>query len=198
VETLVNIPPIVEHGPEIYAALGTDRSKGTKVMCLNHGFGRPGLLEVEFGITLREVIEAAGGGASGQRLEAVVLGGPMGSILLPEEWDVPVCYGAMAERGIQLGHGGLVAIPEGADFRGLLEHWLEFMMDESCGKCVPCRLGSQTARNLLRDSGRPECRSRLERLLEVMEQGSLCAFGQFMPGPMRKLIRHFGDRIFES
>jgi len=85
-----------------------------------------------------------------------------------------------------------VAVPESADFRGLLEHWLEFMMDESCGKCVPCRLGSQTARNLLRDSGRPEGRTRLERLLEVMEQGSLCAFGQFMPGPMRKLIRHFG------
>jgi len=198
VETLVNIPPIVERGPETYAALGTDKSKGTKVMCLNHGFARPGLLEVEFGITLREVIEEAGGGAGGQHLEAVVLGGPMGSILLPEEWDVPVCYGAMAERGIQLGHGGLVAIPEGADFRGLLEHWLEFMMDESCGKCVPCRLGSQTAWNLLRDHGHPECRSRLERLLEVVEQGSLCAFGQFMPGPMRKLIRHFGDRIFES
>jgi NADH:ubiquinone oxidoreductase subunit F (NADH-binding)/NADH:ubiquinone oxidoreductase subunit E len=198
VETLVNIPPIVEYGPEPYAALGTDQSKGTKVMCLNHGFARPGLLEVEFGITLREVIEEAGGGAGGARLAAVVLGGPMGSLLLPEEWDVPVCYGAMAERGIQLGHGGLVAVPEETNFRGLLEHWLTFMMDESCGKCVPCRLGSQTAWNLLRGDGHPAGRARLARLLEVMEQGSLCAFGQYMPGPMRKLIQCFGDQIFAT
>src|SRR3972149_5256484 len=69
----------------------------------------------------------------------------MGSVLAPEEWDVPVCYGAMSRRGIQLGHGGLVAVPRGTDFRGLLEHWLEFMQEESCGKCVPCRVGALRA-----------------------------------------------------
>jgi len=198
VETLANIPPIIEHGPEAYAALGTEKSKGTKVICFNHGFARPGLLEVEFGITLRELIEEAGGGAGGRRLEAVVLGGPMGSLLVPEEWDVPVCYGAMGERGIQLGHGGLVAIPEGSDSRALLEHWIEFMMEESCGKCVPCRLGSRAAWNLLRANGQPGARPQLERLFDVMDQGSLCAFGQNLPGPMRALVRHFGDRIFKS
>lgn len=198
VETLANIPPIVLSGAEAYAALGTDKSKGTKVICFNRGFARPGLLEVEFGITLREVIEEAGWGAGGERLAAVVLGGPMGSLLVPAEWDVPVCYGAMRERGIQLGHGGLVAIPEGTDPRGLLEHWLEFMMEESCGKCVPCRLGSRRAWNLLNASDHGTTRDQLENVFGVMEDASLCAFGQNMPGPMRALIHHFGDRIFPS
>jgi NADH:ubiquinone oxidoreductase subunit F (NADH-binding) len=110
---------------------------------------------------------------------------------------VPVCYGRMAEEGIQLGHGGLVAIPEGADFRALLEHWLEFMMDESCGKCVPCRLGSQRAWRVLHEQEGAACRARLDRLFELMEAGSLCAFGQSMPRPMRKLMESFGDRILQ-
>ena len=123
----------------------------------------------------------------------------MGSVLTPEQWDVPVCYAAMRERGIELGHGGLVAVPEDADFRGLLEHWMKFMIDESCGKCVPCRLGSQCAANALR-AGKEErqTRRRLDELFTAMEQGSLCAFGRSMPGPMRQLIEHFGDRIFKS
>jgi NADH:ubiquinone oxidoreductase subunit F (NADH-binding) len=100
----------------------------------------------------------------------------------------------MAERGIQLGHGGIVAVPEGTDFRALLRHWATFMRDESCGKCVPCRLGSRRAYDLLCSGGAP--RPDLERLLEVIEEASLCAFGQLMPKPMRQLIDHFGDRIF--
>jgi NADH:ubiquinone oxidoreductase subunit F (NADH-binding)/NADH:ubiquinone oxidoreductase subunit E len=196
VETLVSIPFIVERGPELYAGLGTARSKGTKVFSLNHGFARPGLVEVEFGITLLEVIAEAGKGAGGMRLEAVILGGPMGSVLRPHEWGVPVCYVHMAEKGIQLGHGGLVALPQGTDFRALLEHWLEFMMDESCGKCVPCRLGSKRAWRVLHEQQGTACRARLRRLFELMEAGSLCAFGQSMPRPMRKLIESFSDQIF--
>ncbi len=198
VETLVNIAPILDKGAEAYSALGTRDSSGTKAMCLNHGFARPGIVEVEFGTTLRELIEEAGGSANGKPLEAVILGGPMGSLLLPEQWDVPICYELMAQQGIELGHGSLVALPEGTDYRALLEHWLKFMMDESCGKCVPCSLGSQKAWNLVRDRiHQPECRSQLERLFEVMEQGSLCAFGQYMPEAMRQMIQYFGDRIFQ-
>ena len=197
VETLVNIAPILEKGAEVYSALGTKYSSGTKAMCLNHGFARPGIVEVEFGTTLRELIVEAGESANGKPLEALIIGGPMGSLLLPEQWDVPICYETMAERGIHLGHGGLVALPEGTDYRALLEHWLKFMMDESCGKCVPCRLGSQKAWHLVRNQiERSECRAQLERLFEVMEQGSLCAFGQYMPEPMRQMTEHFGDRIF--
>jgi NADH:ubiquinone oxidoreductase subunit F (NADH-binding) len=104
----------------------------------------------------------------------------------------------MAEEGIQLGHGGLVAIPKGTDFRALLEHWLEFMMDESCGKCVPCRLGSKRAWRVLREQDGTARRARLGQLFEVMEAGSLCAFGQSLPRPMRKLMESFGDPIFKS
>ena len=198
VETLVCIPFIVERGAEFYASFGTSRSKGTKVLSLNHGFAHPGLVEVEFGITVQQVLAEAGGGAGGKLLEAAILGGPMGSVLLPQEWEVPVCYARMAEAGIQLGHGGLVAIPEGTDFRALLEHWLEFMMDESCGKCVPCRLGSKRAWRVLHEHNGAACRERLSRLFEVMEAGSLCAFGQSMPRPMRRLMESFGRQIFAS
>lgn len=122
----------------------------------------------------------------------------MGSLLLPEQWDVPICYRTMAERGIHLGHGGLVALPEGTDYRALLEHWLKFMKDESCGKCVPCRLGSEKAWHLVRHQiHQPEYRTQLEQLFGVMEQGSLCAFGQYMPEPMRQMIEYFGNRIFQ-
>jgi len=196
VETLINICTIVKQGAEIYAATGTPYSSGSKAMCLNHGFARPGIVEVEFGTSLQKVIEEAGGGAGGKKIEALLLGGPMGSLLLPQEWDVPICYEAMAKRGIQLGHGGMVALLEGTDYRALLEHWLCFMKEESCGKCAPCRLGAQKAWNLMR--GNNPDRAELERLFEVIEESSLCAFGQYMPAPMRQIIEHFGDRIFTA
>ncbi len=198
VETLVNVPWIMRHGAAAYRALGTAESSGTKAICLNHGFARPGIVEIEMGMTLRDLIEReAGGPREGETLEAVVLGGPMGSLLAPEEWDVPVCYAALSRRGIQLGHGGLVAVPRGADFRALLEHWLEFMQDESCGKCVPCRVGSRRALECARGDRGGDRRPEIERLLEVMADASLCAFGQQMPRPMRRMIERFGDRIFD-
>lgn len=198
VETLANVPFIVADGGHAYSQLGSAASRGTKALCLNRGFARPGIVEVEFGISLREVIQdLAGGAADGKELAAVLLGGPMGSVVMPDEWDIPLCYDAMRARGIEPGHGGLVAVAEDTDFRGLLAHWLRFMTEESCGKCVPCRLGSQCAKNALR-SGRSgaEIRARLEELFTAMELGSLCAFGQSMPRPMRQLLRNFGNRIF--
>jgi NADH:ubiquinone oxidoreductase subunit F (NADH-binding)/NADH:ubiquinone oxidoreductase subunit E len=112
VETLVNVAWIMEHGAAEYAALGTKGSPGTKAICLNHGFAVPGILEIEFGRSLRDVIERdVRGGADGQRLEAVLIGGPMGSVALPSQWDVPVCYQAMADHNLILGHAGLVAVP---------------------------------------------------------------------------------------
>jgi NADH:ubiquinone oxidoreductase subunit F (NADH-binding) len=195
VESLVSVPVIVERGADEYAALGTAACSGTKTLCFNHGFARPGIVEVEFGATLGGVIADAGGGAHGAELEAVLLGGPMGSVVTPPDWDVQVCYGAMGARGIQLGHGGVVAVPEGTDTLALLRHWLDFMRDESCGRCVPCARGSAHARSLI-DGAAPAQRARLERLLDVMEAGSLCAFGQSMPAPMRQLLDHFGTRVF--
>jgi NADH:ubiquinone oxidoreductase subunit F (NADH-binding) len=193
IETLVNIPWIVRHGAEAYRAFGMAASPGTKVFCLNHGFARPGIVEAEFGITLREIVERhAGGARDGTRLAAVVLGGPMGSVLRPSEWDVTLDFPRMAERGVQLGHGGLVAIPEGAGPGALLVHWLQFMAEESCGKCVPCRDGSRRALRLARDltSGRTgqDRREELARLLDTIEATSLCGFGQGIPAPVRSLL----------
>jgi NADH:ubiquinone oxidoreductase subunit F (NADH-binding)/NADH:ubiquinone oxidoreductase subunit E len=197
VETLVNVPWILDHGGEAYAALGTKSSPGTKAICLNHGFAFPGILEVEFGRSLREVIELdAGGGAHSQKLQAILIGGPMGSVALPKHWDVPVCYEAMAKCDLILGHAGLVAVPEGTDMRALFLHWLEFMADESCGKCVPCRLGSRRALDLAHGAAGRNVLPELSRLMDIMAQGSLCAFGQLLPGPMSQMLKYFGGQIF--
>ena len=199
VETLMNVPFIVYEGAEEYARLGTHASSGTKVISLNGGFAKPGLVEVEFGTSLREVIEEIGGGArDGEELAAVLVGGPMGSLVLPKDWDLPICYDAMSRHGINFGHGGMIAISVDADFRALLENWIQFMVDESCGKCTPCSLGSEcAAQTIRRDQPVQEVKARLDEIFTAMEQGSLCAFGHFIPGPMRQLIEHFGDRIFK-
>jgi len=187
VETLVNVPWILRRGPAAYRALGTRASPGTKALCLNAGFARPGIVEVEFGEPLRRVIEEeAGSGSGGAALDAVALGGPMGSIVPREDWDVPLDPARLRERGIELGHGGLVALPRGTDWLALAEHWLRFMADESCGKCVPCRLGSQRALEQVRDAA---ARGRLLELLDTIATTSLCGFGQGVPRPVIELLR---------
>lgn len=204
VETFGNVPWILERGPEAYRALGTTYSAGTKAICLNRGFARPGVVEVEMGAPLDEILlDEAGGGRDGEPLAAVLLGGPMGTVLTPDEWSVPICYGAMGVRGIQLGHGGLVAIPESADFPSLVEHMLAFARDESCGRCVPCREGSSIAWERARErtaNGKIPAAQRpwISRVLGVMEAASLCAFGQGVPAPVAKLCDAFGDRIFDD
>jgi NADH:ubiquinone oxidoreductase subunit F (NADH-binding) len=111
----------------------------------------------------------------------------MGSVLLPDEWDVDLCYDALGARGLDLGHGGLVALPAGTDFRALAVEWLAFMADESCGKCVPCRVGSQRAHALAAARTRHADAELLE-LLGVISAASLCAFGQSIPAPVRTLL----------
>ncbi|MEZ5561709.1 MAG: NADH-ubiquinone oxidoreductase-F iron-sulfur binding region domain-containing protein [Gammaproteobacteria bacterium] len=188
IETLVNIPWIVARGAEAFRKLGTPDSPGTKAFCFNHGFARPGVVEAEFGLSLRELVETHGGGShDGQPLAGIVLGGPMGSILLPEEWDVRMDYRDLAERGIHSGHGGLVALPAGTDWRELMIHWLEFMVAESCGKCVPCRLGSTQALALARQADAGEVQQKLPALLDLIATTSLCGFGQSLPRPVERL-----------
>jgi NADH:ubiquinone oxidoreductase subunit F (NADH-binding) len=151
------------------------------VLSLDAGFAFPGLVEVEFGSSLRTVVEEAAGRV---RLAAVALGGPMGSIALPDEWDVPICWEAMRARGLALGHGGLVALPEGSDFAALARSWLEFMASESCGKCVPCRVGSREAVELARAGAHAP----LLELLDTISAASLCPFGQDLPRPVRTIL----------
>lgn len=199
VETLNNVPWIIEHGPAAFAAMGTAESKGTKALCFNRGFAKPGIVEVEFGITLRSAIEdLGGGGRGGEELEAVLIGGPMGSIVTPDAWDAPICFAGMARRGINLGHAGLVAIPRGVNWASLLQHLLTFMRDESCGKCVPCRLGSLRAHEIARQGLTPDNLSRFERIMSLMKEASLCAFGRETPGPVRTILDKFGDRVIKE
>ncbi len=195
IETLLNVAWILQHGSKAFRAIGSAHSKGTKVLCLNSGFATPGLVEVAFGDSLREIIEEASGGAD---LAAVLLGGPMGSILFPEEWDISICYTEMSRRGIELGHGGLIAVPRDVDWRALVLHGLEFMADESCGRCTPCRLGSQQSLDWLRRPADASTRENLLRLFAVMEKGSLCAFGRNIPRPLRRMIERHADQIFVS
>lgn len=196
VETLNNMPWIMQHGPAAYAQMGSADSKGTKAVCFNHGFAKPGIVEIEFGITLREAIEnLGGGGAGGAQLEAVLIGGPMGSIVTPDQWDAPICFAGMARRGINLGHAGLVAIPKGTDWSALLRHLLTFMRDESCGKCVPCRLGSQRSHEMARHGLNEQNLASFKRIMGLMKEASLCAFGRETPGPVMTILEKFGDRI---
>jgi NADH:ubiquinone oxidoreductase subunit F (NADH-binding) len=192
VETLVNIPWILREGPQAYRELGTRGSPGTKAFCLNRGFARPGIVEAEFGLSLDDLIgQHAGGGAV--PLRAVLLGGPMGSLLRPSEWDIVLDYPVLRARGVQLGHGGVVAIPATANLRDLLLHAAQFMAAESCGKCVPCGTGSgrvlELARRLRESTEAAANPAReLAELLRLIQATSLCGFGQGVPGPMLSLV----------
>lgn len=195
IETLVNVPWIVARGPAAFRALGTTGSPGTKAFCLSAGFRHPGVVEAPYGIPLATLIRELGGGGTDGELAGVSLGGPMGSILLPHEWDVAVDYPSLAARGIRLGHGGLVALPAGTHWAELLVHWASFMARESCGKCAPCRLGSaraeRLARQLLAAGGvaghGTDAGHQLRELLDVVASTSLCGFGQGIPGPLETL-----------
>ena len=193
VETLANVGWIVRHGAKAYAAMGTESSRGTKALCFNRGFANPGIVEVEFGISLREaILDLGGGGRDGSELQAVLIGGPMGSIVTPDRWDVPVCFAAMAGAGINLGHGGLVAIPRGTDWAMLLRHLIGFMRDESCGKCTPCRLGSQRLHAIAAEGLQERDLPKAERILSLMRHASLCAFGRETPGPVETILQLMG------
>ncbi|MBL9119139.1 MAG: NAD(P)H-dependent oxidoreductase subunit E [Phycisphaerae bacterium] len=201
VETLVNVPWIIERGAAAFRLLGTLESPGTKAICLNRGFANPGIVEVEFGLTLRDLIErtqCGGGGAQGQRLEAVLLGGPMGSIVTPDLWETPVCFSAMAAKKINLGHAGLVAIPAPANWAAILRHLLDFMRDESCGKCVPCRLGTTRGHELVHAGLSTDSAATLRRILDLMGEASLCAFGRETTGPVRTILDRFGPQVIAS
>ncbi len=188
VETLVNVPWIVERGGDAFAAIGTKRSNGTKALCLNAGFAHPGIVEVPFGPSLRDVIQDWGATSCTRgELAGVLLGGPMGSFLDPSECDLPLCFAALEERGIQLGHGGLVAVPRDADLVALARHLLGFMAAESCGRCLPCRAGSARARSLAAGDLRSHAAA-LRSVLALMHETSLCAFGRDTPGPVGAVL----------
>jgi NADH:ubiquinone oxidoreductase subunit F (NADH-binding) len=119
----------------------------------------------------------------------------MGSIVTPDQWDVPVCFAAMGRKGINLGHGGLVALLHPVDWKKVMSHLLSFMKHESCGKCVPCRLGSQRVHELAKEGLNGQNIAAFRGVLSLMKDASLCAFGRETPGPIATIIEKFGDRV---
>jgi formate dehydrogenase iron-sulfur subunit len=200
VETLHNLPWIVEHGGAAYAKLGMERSRGTKLVSLNTRVKRPGLYEVELGITLRELIFGlAGGMEDGQRFKAVQVGGPLGGIFPERLLDTPLAFEPMAKAGGMLGHAGVVVYSEEDDLIEIGRALMHFCAVESCGKCFPCRIGSVRGTELfdqMLSGGVTDARmSLLKELCDTMEIGSLCALGGMIPIPIRNLVQFFPEEF---
>jgi NADH:ubiquinone oxidoreductase subunit F (NADH-binding)/NADH:ubiquinone oxidoreductase subunit E len=195
VETLCNIPFIARHGAEAYKALSPGATPGTKLVCLNDRFVRPGLYEVRFGTPVSEICNELGGGlVDGRSIKAVQIGGPLGGILPASKLDTPFDFDELAAEGCMVGHGSILAFDDRTDARALAKHLLRFGAHESCGKCFPCRIGLQRAYEMVERPGDLD-RDKLEALLETLELGSLCAHGGGMPAPIRSLIAHFPEEL---
>jgi formate dehydrogenase iron-sulfur subunit len=194
--TLAAAPDILAEGGAAYAAMGTGRSRGTLAVQLGGNIVRGGLIEVPFGISLRQVIEEIGGGTdSGRPIRAVQVGGPLGAYLPASQLDLPLDYEALANADAMLGHGGIVVFDDSVDMAAQARFAFEFCAVESCGKCTPCRIGSMRGAEMidrmLQGVQPAQTRSLIEELCETMTEGSLCALGGLTPLPVLSALRHF-------
>jgi NADH:ubiquinone oxidoreductase subunit F (NADH-binding)/NADH:ubiquinone oxidoreductase subunit E len=195
VETLCNMPFIAERGAEAYRALSPGATPGSKLVCFNERFARPGVYEVPFGITVRALCEEVAGGMRDDRtIKALQIGGPLGGILPASRLDTAFDFDALGAEGCMVGHGGIVAFDDATSMRAVAEHLLRFGADESCGKCFPCRIGLRRAEEMFAAEA-PVDRGLLEELLETLEVASLCAHGGGMPAPIRSLLAHFPEEL---
>ena len=196
VGTLANVPLILLNGVDWYREVGSEKSKGTKIFCLTGKIQNGGLIEVPMGIKLRTVIEDIGGGIlNGGEFKAAQTGGPSGGCLSKEHLDLPLDYESLAEAGSIMGSGGLVVMDQGTCMVDVARFFLSFTQQESCGKCVPCRLGTkrmlETLERIVAGEGKPEDIDTLEELGETIKLGSLCALGQTAPNPVLSTLRYF-------
>jgi len=200
VETYANVPWIVNHGAEAFAAKGTATSKGTKIFSLTGKVVNGGLIEVPMGATLREVIFAIGGGMlPGREFKAVQLGGPSGGCLPASLLDEPIDFESLVAAGSMMGSGGMVVVDDSTCMVDFAKFFLKFTAEESCGKCVPCRVGTQRMLEILErisagQAGEDDV-DRLERLAEDIVEGSLCALGGSAPNPVLSTLRYFRDEV---
>jgi len=211
VETLANIPSIIENGPAWFAATGTEKSKGTKVFALAGKINMVGLVEVSMGTSLSDVIyKIAGGVRNGKAIKAVQLGGPSGSCLPEESLDVKIDYESLTEAGTIMGSGGLVVLDEDTCMVDMAKFFTDFLQRESCGKCIPCREGTKRMHEILENiTRRPPDESghealerfkgvmQLNNLAEVIKDTSLCGLGQTAPNPLLSAMKHFRDEFEE-
>jgi NADH:ubiquinone oxidoreductase subunit F (NADH-binding)/(2Fe-2S) ferredoxin/NAD-dependent dihydropyrimidine dehydrogenase PreA subunit len=196
VETLANIPYIIRRGCRWYASHGTPASRGTKVFALTGKIRNPGLIEVPMGISLLEIIENIGGGIeSGKHLKAVQTGGPSGGCIPSSMLDINVDYESLAKAGSIMGSGGMIVLDEDDCMVNMARYFLRFTQSESCGKCVPCRIGTKRLLEILdritKGQGRSDDIARLEKLGNGIKAASLCGLGQTAPNPVLSAIRHF-------
>lgn len=197
VETLACVPWVVRHGGAAFAKLGTERSNGSKLVCLDSGFRRPGLYEVECGTPLRQVIDELGQGFA-RPTKALHIGGPLGGIVPLHKVDVlGIDFESFQKEGFLLGHASVLSIPQDFPMVAYLEHLFEFTAMESCGKCFPCRIGSTRGRELIQGArqGRRIDRALFNDLIETMEIGSLCALGGGLPLGVRNALQYFGEEL---
>jgi NADP-reducing hydrogenase subunit HndC len=198
VETLANVPAIINRGAAEYAKLGTENSKGTKIFAIAGKVKNTGLVEIPMGATLRQVVFDIGGGvADAKRFKAAQMGGPSGGCVPAEHLDLPIDYDSLQEVGAIMGSGGMIVVDEDTCMVELARYFLEFVQSESCGKCVPCRLGT---RRMLEILTRITCGQGREGDVELLEEigtsvkaGSLCGLGQTAPNPVLSTIRYFRD-----
>ncbi|HTW30354.1 MAG TPA: NuoF family protein [Candidatus Sulfotelmatobacter sp.] len=198
VETFANIPPIIRKGGEWYARIGTEKSKGTKVFALAGRVRNTGLVEVPMGISLREMVFEIGGGIpEGRKFKAVQTGGPSGGCLPSDCLDMPVDYESLAKAGSIMGSGGMIVMDESSCMVDVAKYFMDFCMTESCGKCIPCRVGTYQMHRILTAIGNMSATQKdlemLRELCDLLKHTSLCGLGQSAPNPVVSTLRSFAE-----
>ncbi|MGI5894086.1 MAG: NADH-quinone oxidoreductase subunit NuoF [Candidatus Merdivicinus sp.] len=198
VETYANIPQIILKGADWFKSMGTEKSKGTKVFALGGKIKNTGLVEVPMGTTLREIVEEIGGGIpNGKKFKAAQTGGPSGGCIPAEHLDIPIDYDNLLAIGSMMGSGGLIVMDEDTCMVDIAKFFLEFTVDESCGKCTPCRVGTKRLYEMLDKITRGEATledlDKMEQLCYYIKENSLCGLGQTAPNPVLSTLRYFRD-----
>lgn len=202
VETLANVPVVLTRGAQWFAAIGTEKSKGTKVFALTGKINNSGLIEVPMGTTLREIIFDIGGGIrNGKKFKGVQTGGPSGGIIIEKDLDTPISYESLTALGSMMGSGGMIVMDEDDCVVDVSKFYMAFCVDESCGKCAPCRIGTKQMHSLLdkisKGQGEEEDLAKLEQIGKAMTKASLCMLGGSAANPTLSTIRHFRDEYLE-
>ncbi len=202
VETYANVPQIILNGAEWFSAMGTEKSKGTKVFALGGKINNTGLVEVPMGTTLREIVEEIGGGVpDGRPFKAAQTGGPSGGCIPAEHFDIPIDYDNLISIGSMMGSGGLIVMDDTTCMVDIAKFFLDFTVDESCGKCTPCRIGTKRLNEMLEKitngTAKMEDLDKMEELCYYIKDNSLCGLGQTAPNPVLSTLRYFRDEYVE-
>jgi NADP-reducing hydrogenase subunit HndC len=203
VETLANIAPIILNGGDWFASIGTESSKGTKVFALTGKVNVSGLIEVPMGTTIREIVFDIGGGiAGGKKVKAIQTGGPSGGIIPEKHFDTPIDYESLSSLGSMMGSGGMIVMDEDDSMVDIAKFYIQFSVDESCGKCAPCRIGNYQILQILERFGKKRGQEddivKLQDIAFAMKKGSLCGLGQTSPNPVISTLKYFPEEYNEK